>query len=87
MFERNLNDIEIQTEELCKEVMSQSVGKYVLDYVEKLDFKSIAENNAIRILEEVQKIIIDENISETQKVLSIEAVFLNHGLTASGLYD
>ena len=66
MFERNLNDIEIQTEELCKEVMSQSVGKYVLDYVEKLDFKSIAENNAIRILEEVQKIIIDENISETQ---------------------
>ena len=64
-----------------KDLMANSVGKYVLEYVDELDLNEIAQSTAIRVLEEIQEIIFNEDTSETDKIIAIENVFINYGLS------
>ena len=59
-----------------KDLMANSVGKYVLEYVDELDLNEIAQSTAIRVLEEIQEIIFNEDTSETDKIIAIENVFI-----------
>lgn len=70
-----------------KNLLAQEIGKHLLNNIEELDFKEISENTAIKILEKVQQIILDDNTSEGEKVLYIEDAFLEYGLNISGKYD
>ena len=70
-----------------KDLMANSVGKYVLEYVDELDLNEIAQSTAIRVLEEIQEIIFNEDTSETDKIIAIENVFINYGLSPVEEYN
>ncbi len=74
-------------DEFYKNLLAQEIGKHLLNNIEELDFKEIAENTAVKILEKIQKIILDGEASEVEKVLYIEDVFLECGLDISEKYD
>ena len=77
----------IEKDEFYKNLMAQEIGKHLLNNIEELDFKEIAENTAVKILNKIQKIILDDKASEGEKVLYIEDIFLDYGLNISGKYD
>lgn len=70
-----------------KNLLAQEIGKHLLNNIEELDFKEIAENTAVKVLAEIQKIILDDKASEGEKVLYIEDILLNYGFNISGKYD
>ena len=72
---------------LKKDLMANSVGKYVLEYVDELDLNEIAQSTAIRMVEEIQKIIFDEDTYETDKIIAIENVFISYGLSSVEEYN
>lgn len=80
MFEKDLIKDEMRSEGFCKDLMANSVGKYVLEYVDKLDLNAIAQSTAIKVLEEVKEIIYNEDTYESDKIIAIENVFINYGL-------
>ncbi len=65
-----------------KDLMANSVGKYVLEYVDELDLNEIAQSTAVRVMEEIQEIIFNEDTSETDKIIAIENIFINYGLSS-----
>ena len=77
----------IEKDEFYKNLMAQEIGKHLLNNIEELDFKEIAENTAVKILNKIQKIILDDEISEGEKVLYIEDALSDYGLNISGKYD
>lgn len=70
-----------------KDLMANSIGKYVLEYVDKLDLNEIAQSTAVRLVEEIQEIIFNEDTSETDKIIAIENVFINYGLSSVEEYN
>ncbi len=70
-----------------RDLMANSVGKYVLEYVDELDLNEIAQSTAIRVVEEIQEIIFNEDTSETDKIIAIENVFINYGLSSVEEYN
>ncbi len=77
----------IEKDEFYKNLMAQEIGKHLLNSIEDLDFKEIAENTAVKILDKIQKIILDDKASEGEKVLYIEDILLDYGFNISGKYD
>ena len=77
----------MEKDEFYKNLLAQEIGRHLLNNIEDLDFKEIAENTAVKILEKIQKIILDDKTSEGEKVLHIEDVLLDYGLNISGKYD
>ena len=76
-----------EKDEFYKNLMAQEIGKHLLNNIEELDFKEIAENTAIKILEKIQEIILDDETAEAEKVLYIEDVLLDYGLDINGEHD
>lgn len=72
---------------LKRDLMANSVGKYVLEYVDELDLNEIAQSTAVRVVEEIQEIIFNEDTSETDKIIAIENVFINYGLSSVEEYN
>lgn len=70
-----------------KNLLAQEIGKHLLNNIAELDFNEIAESTAVKVLAEIQKIILDDKASEGEKVLYIEDVFVDYGLNISGKYD
>ncbi len=70
-----------------KDLMANSVGKYVLEYVDKLNLNEIAQSTAVRVVEEIQEIIFDEDTYETDKIIAIENIFINYGLSSVEEYN
>lgn len=74
-------------DEFYKDLLAQEIGRHLLKNIEDLNFKEIAENTAVKILEKIQKIILDDKTSEGEKISYIEDVFLDYGLDISEKYD
>ncbi len=70
-----------------KDLMANSVGKYVLEYVDELDLNEIAQSTAVRVVEEIQEIIFNEDTSDTDKIIAIENIFINYGLSSVEEYN
>lgn len=72
---------------LKRDLMANSVGKYVLEYVDELDLNEIVQSTAVRVVEEIQEIIFNEDTSETDKIIAIENIFINYGLSSVEEYN
>lgn len=74
-------------EETTKDLFATEVGKRMIEAVEGMNLKEIAEQKAVRVLAEVQRIIKDEELSEVLQIRMIEEIFLKNNLDIGGLCE
>lgn len=73
--------------ETYKRLLCQEIGKKVLGATGETFFEKEIESTAICVLEKIQEIMLDDEISADYKVLKIEDVFLDYNLQISPIND
>lgn len=73
--------------DVYKSLLCQEIGEYVLKAVGEKSFEKEIESSAISVLEKIQEIMLDDEISDGHKVLKIEEVFLDYNLQVSPIND
>ena len=74
-------------EEIYRELLYREIGKYAVRDMGEINFDELVEKRAIKALREIQDVLLDDNIDETEKTPHIETVFIKYGFEGSGAYE